>query len=128
MEFKNLESNILYCIGDEWIQSKKLKAFKKKLLFEEFSDIPGKNIEDAIESLKNNKFLEMTPENDRVILTQKGLSQIEAMQHYRRVRDQIKIFVEQLPDTLINKKPDIEFDPRQLLNGISADLNPISED
>ena len=52
----------------------------------------------------------------------------EAMQHYRRVRDQIKIFVEQLPDTLINKKPDIEFDPRQLLNGISADLNPISED
>ena len=79
MEFINLERNILYCIGDEWIQSKKLKAFKKKLLFEEFSDISGKNIEDAIESLKNNKFLEMTPENDRVILTQKGLSQIEVM-------------------------------------------------
>jgi len=52
----------------------------------------------------------------------------EAMQHYRRVRDQITMFVEQLADTLINKKPDIEFDPRQLLNGISADLNPISED
>ncbi len=79
MEFINLERNILYCIGDEWIQSKKMKAFKKKLLFKEFSDIPAKNIEDAIEALKNDEFLEMTPDNDRIVLTQKGLSQIEVM-------------------------------------------------
>jgi hypothetical protein len=58
---------------------KKLKAFKKKLLFEEFSDIPTKNIEDAIEALKNDEFLEMTPDNDRIVLTQKGLSQIEVL-------------------------------------------------
>jgi len=52
----------------------------------------------------------------------------DAMDHYRRVRDQIQSFVEQLPDTLMNKKPDVEFDPRQLLSGISTDLNQRSED
>ena len=79
MEFINLERNILYFIRVEWIQSKKMKAFKKKLLFEEFSDIPVKNIEDAIEALKNDEFLEMIPDNDRIVLTQKGLSQIEVL-------------------------------------------------
>lgn len=47
----------------------------------------------------------------------------EAMEHYRRVRDQIKSYVELLPDTLIKKKPDVEFDPRQLLGEISRTLN-----
>jgi predicted transcriptional regulator len=77
MEFSNLRRNILDLLGDQWIQSKKIKAFKKKLIFEAFADIPAKNLEDAIEALKDDEFLEMTPDNDRMILTQKGLAQIE---------------------------------------------------
>jgi arsenate reductase len=61
-------------------------------------------------------------------LAENARDEEEAMQHYRRVRNQIKTFVEQLPDILTNKKPDIEFDPRQLLSGISTDRNQQSED
>ena len=61
-------------------------------------------------------------------LAENARDEEEAMQHYRRVRDQIKTLVEQLPDTLMNQKPDVEFDPRQLLGGISTDLNQRSED
>ena len=61
-------------------------------------------------------------------LAENARDEEEAMQHYRRVRDQIKTFVEQLPDILTNKKPDIEFDPRQLLSGISTGLSQRSED
>jgi arsenate reductase len=53
-------------------------------------------------------------------LAENARDEEEAMHHYRRVRDQIKTFVEQLPGTLVNKKPDVEFDPRQLLGGIST--------
>ena len=61
-------------------------------------------------------------------LAENARDEEEAMQHYRRVRDQIKTFVEQLPDTLLNRKQNVEFDPRQLLNRISTDLNQRSED
>jgi arsenate reductase len=53
-------------------------------------------------------------------LAENARDEEEAMQHYRRVRDQIKSFVDQLPDALMNKKQNVEFDPRQFLSGIST--------
>jgi arsenate reductase len=37
-------------------------------------------------------------------------SEPEAMEHYRRVRDKIKVFVEKLPEILQQKKEDVVFD------------------
>ncbi|MFO7554980.1 MAG: hypothetical protein R6W88_07225 [Desulfobacterales bacterium] len=78
MEFKNLKLNILHRLGKEWIQSNTLKTFKKSHIFDEFSDIPANNIEDAINALKDADFLETNTGNNRIKLTQKGLAKIES--------------------------------------------------
>jgi hypothetical protein len=77
MEFKNLKLNILFRLGKECVQSNTLKKFEKNLIFDEFSDIPAKHIEDAIKVLKDSDFLETNTGNERIKLTQKGLAKIE---------------------------------------------------
>jgi arsenate reductase len=44
----------------------------------------------------------------------------EALEHYRRVRDEIKIFVKQLPDTLKQKKKDLVFDQTRFVTGLAS--------
>jgi len=77
MEFKNLKLNILHLLGEEWVRSNKLRTFEKNHIFDEFSDIPAKPIEDAIKELKDSNFIETNTGNDRIKLTQKGLAKIE---------------------------------------------------
>ena len=36
MKFKNIERNILYLLGTEWLKSKTLGPFDTKLIFDEF--------------------------------------------------------------------------------------------
>ena len=77
MEFKNLKLNILHRLREEWVQSNTFKTFEKNLIFDEFSDIPAKHIEDAIKVLKDSDLLETNTGNDSIKLTQKGLAKIE---------------------------------------------------
>ena len=44
----------------------------------------------------------------------------EAMEHYRRVRDEIKIFVEQLPDILKQKTKELVFDQARFVAGLHS--------
>jgi len=77
MEFKTLKLNILHRLREELVQSNTLKTFEKNLIFDEFSDIPAKQIEDAIKVLKDSDLLETNTSNDSIKLTQKGLAKIE---------------------------------------------------
>ena len=77
MEFKNLKLNILHRLREEWVQSNTFKTFEKNLIFDEFSDISAKHIEDAIKVLKDSDLLETNTGNDSIKLTQKGLAKIE---------------------------------------------------
>lgn len=61
-------------------------------------------------------------------LAQGSRSEEEAMSHYRRVRDQIEAFVEQLPDSLLNPRTDTVLDQKQLLAGIKSFLDRIPDD
>ena len=47
MKFANIERNILYLLGEEWLKSKTLDSFDTKWIFDKFSDIPDKNMKDA---------------------------------------------------------------------------------
>ena len=44
----------------------------------------------------------------------------EALEHYRRVRNEIKIFVKQLPDILKQKKKDLVFDQTRFVAGLAS--------
>ena len=79
MEFKNLERNILYLLADEWLKSKTLDSFDTKWIFDQFSDIPDKNMGKALRSLKEKGFVELTSNYRNISLTQKGLSKIKVI-------------------------------------------------
>jgi hypothetical protein len=79
MKFKNIERNIMYLLGTEWLKSENLGPFDTKLIFDEFSDIPDKNLKDAIRSIKEGGFVEMTSNYRNISLTQKGLSKIKVV-------------------------------------------------
>jgi arsenate reductase len=51
----------------------------------------------------------------------------EAMGHYRRIRDEIKIFVEQLPDILKQKKEAIVFDQTRFVAGLQSIIGQLSD-
>jgi len=51
----------------------------------------------------------------------------EAMEHYRSVRDKIKVFVEQLPEILKQKKEDMVFDQTRFFAGLKSVLGQLPE-
>jgi hypothetical protein len=77
MKFKNLRNNFLFLLGNRWVRSGSLGPYHSELIYEEFSDIPNENISKELESLQANGFVAMTPDRDRIYLTNKGISQIE---------------------------------------------------
>jgi hypothetical protein len=77
MEFKNLRNNFLFLLGNGWVKSGSLGPYQTELIYEEFSDIPSENISTELESLQANGFVAMTPERDRIYLTERGIAQIE---------------------------------------------------
>jgi arsenate reductase len=56
-------------------------------------------------------------------LAVKSKNKQEALEHYRRVRDEIKVFVEKLPEILTQKKKDIVFDQTQFVAGLQPVLD-----
>ena len=52
MTFNNIERNILYLLGDRWLDSGAPGPFDTKWIFDKFSDIPDKNMKTAMQSIK----------------------------------------------------------------------------
>ena len=52
MKFNNIERNILYLLGDRWLDPGTLGPFDARWIFDKFSNIPDKNIETAMQSIK----------------------------------------------------------------------------
>ncbi|MGD8765973.1 MAG: hypothetical protein PVG87_26940 [Desulfobacteraceae bacterium] len=79
MGFKNIRRNIMYLLGNEWLKSGILGPFDIKLIFNRFSDIPDKNIKDALRSINKKGLVELTSNYHNISLTQKGLSKIKVI-------------------------------------------------
>ena len=60
-------------------------------------------------------------------LAEDSQSEEEALAHYRRVRDQIKAFVEVLPEILNQKKEDAVFDQGRFVAGLKSVLEQTPE-
>jgi arsenate reductase len=60
-------------------------------------------------------------------LAENSKSEAEALGHYRRVRDEIKVFVEQLPDILKQKKENMVFDQTRFIAGLQPVLGQLPE-
>lgn len=80
MKIKNLERNILYLLGREWLKSRTLNSFNTRWIFDKFSDIPDKNIYEALGTIKEKGLVKVTPDGRKIALTPQGLSQIDFIQ------------------------------------------------
>jgi len=79
MEINNIERNVVYLLGKEWLKFGTPGPFDTRRIFDEFSDIPDKNTEDALMSLQAKDYVELTSNYRSVTLTQKGLSKIKVI-------------------------------------------------
>jgi hypothetical protein len=77
MKFNNIERNILYWLGNEWLKSRTLRPFDTRWIFDNFSDIPDKNIKTALRSINKSGYVKLAPNYANISLTQKGLSKIK---------------------------------------------------
>jgi len=60
-------------------------------------------------------------------LAENSSDEQEALGYYRRVRDEIKVFVEQLPEVLKQKKEDMVFDQTRFVAGLKSVLGQLPE-
>jgi arsenate reductase len=60
-------------------------------------------------------------------LAENSQNEKEALEHYRRVRDEIKVFVEQLPDILKQKKEALMFDQARFAAGLKSVIGQLPE-
>jgi len=79
MEFKNLERNILFLLGNQWLKSGNRGPFDTKWILEKFSDIPQKNMIEALRSINERDFIELTSNDHKISLTEKGLTKIKVI-------------------------------------------------
>ncbi len=60
-------------------------------------------------------------------LAENSRNEEKALGHYRRVRDEIKVFVENLPEILNKKKKDVVFDQTRFVAGLKSVLDQLPE-
>ena len=60
-------------------------------------------------------------------LAENSKNEQEALEYYRRVRDEIKVFVEKLPDILRQKKEDMVFNQTRFVSGLKSVLGQLPE-
>jgi len=60
-------------------------------------------------------------------LAKNSQNEKEALDHYRRVRDEIEGFVEKLPEILKQKKKDVVFDQTRFVAGLKSVLDQFPE-
>ena len=65
--------------------------------------------------------------DDPPTLAENSNNEQEALKHYRRVRDEIKVFVEKLPEILKQKKEDMVFDQIRFVSGLKSVLGQLPE-
>jgi len=79
MKIHNIDRNVLYMLGKEWLKSGTPGPFDTGWIFDEFSDIPEKNMKEALRSIKASGYVELTPNFRSISLTRKGLSKIKVL-------------------------------------------------
>jgi hypothetical protein len=77
MQFNNLRRNILAILGEYWRQSGEKGRFSLDPIRQEFSDIPGRDMDDHIASLETNGYIELTENGDFARLTRKGIDRLK---------------------------------------------------
>jgi hypothetical protein len=80
MKFNNIERNILYLLGDKWLSSGVLGPFDTEWIFDNFSEIPDKNVKNALQTIKNQGLVDFPSNYRKISLTQNGLSKIKVIQ------------------------------------------------
>jgi hypothetical protein len=79
MKFNNIERNILYLLGKEKLRSGNLGPLDSRWIFDQFSDIPEKNLKAALRSMQKEGLIKLTPNYRNITLTRKGLSKIKVI-------------------------------------------------
>ena len=79
MKINNIERNVMYLLGKEWLKSGVSGPFDTDWILNKFSDIPDKNMKDALQSIAKYGYVELTSNYRRVSLTRKGLSKIKVI-------------------------------------------------
>ena len=79
MKLNNIDRNILYLLSNEYLKSGILGPYDTKLIFDKFSDIPDKNMKDALKSINKRGFVDLVSNYRTISLTQKGLWKIRVL-------------------------------------------------
>lgn len=79
MKFNNIDRNILHILGNKYLNSESLGPHSTTGLFDRFSEIPDKNMKDALDSMKAKGLINFPPDYRYLSLTQKGLSKIKVI-------------------------------------------------
>ena len=79
MDFKNLDWNILYLLGEELGRSGTIGPFDINTIFMEFSDIPGQYLTAELTALEKDGLLVIHGNGQQLSLTSKAAAKIEAL-------------------------------------------------
>lgn len=90
MEFNNLRRNILSKLGKKYLQTNSKKSFLLDGIRSEYSDIPKKDVESAIHSLKDNGFVLFSKNKQSIQLTPKGLDRLQVIKD-RKHKEEVVI-------------------------------------
>jgi hypothetical protein len=74
MKFRNLSPNVLYVLRNEYRRKNSGATVNTQKLYDEFSDIPAKHIENSLHALQKRGLLQIMPTGNQVSLTRSGLS------------------------------------------------------
>jgi RIO-like serine/threonine protein kinase len=74
MKFRNLSPNVLYVLRNEYRRKNSDATVNTQKLYDEFSDIPAKDIENSLHALQRRGLLQIMPQGNQVSLTRSGLS------------------------------------------------------
>ena len=87
MEFKNLDSNILYVLGEGCCRSGTIGPFAMNIIFSEFSDIPAEDLKAEFIALGKNGLLVIHGDGQNFSLTSKGKAKMESLYPCRHWSD-----------------------------------------
>lgn len=79
MEFDNLRRNILAGLGKQWRQSKGKRNYYLDGIRSEYSDIPVRDVDGAVQSLIAKGFILLSREKQSIQITPKGLNRLQVI-------------------------------------------------
>jgi hypothetical protein len=66
-------------LGKKWLKSHNLGPYNTKWIFNKFSDVPDKNMKNALRTIKKSGYVMLSQDYRSISLTQKGLSKIKVI-------------------------------------------------